>query len=127
MIPYILAGLALIFALMAALYAGNAAADAAAAANWVADNNKRTKIARFEAELTGLVDDVSAIRESMHKLRSRIGMRELRERKKGAPDAAQFDKSPEGRDAERAALEKELSDKGMLNARIHLAGGTHGN
>ena len=119
MIPYILAGSALIFALVAAVLAYIAARHAQLSAHYVAENNKRTKLVRFEAELTGLVDDVSAIRESMHKLRSRIGMRELRERKKGAPDAPQYDDSPAGRDAERADLEKELAESGRLNPRIH--------
>ncbi len=119
MIPSILAGLAVIFALGAVVLAYVAARNAQLSAQYCQENNKRTKLTRFEAELTGLVDDVSAIRESMHKLRSRIGMRELRERKKSADSPVEFDASPAGRDAERAALEKELAESGRLTPRIH--------
>ena len=132
--PLYLATFALIFALvgvLCAIWALNLAARArdyaSDCAKWMDKNNEKTKIVALEAEITEIVDSMSSIRESLHKMRSRIGMREYRDRKKAAEKAPQFDKTPEGRDAERAALEKELQDKGMLNARIHLAGGNRGN
>ena len=129
MTPMFLAGLSVLLSLtcvivtaILAIGAEKHAAYARSCADWVADNNKRTKILRLEAELTTVVDDIAALRETLHKMRSRIGMRELREKKKEAETTPEFANTQEGRDAERVALEKELAESGRLNARIHQNG-----
>jgi hypothetical protein len=127
--PLLFATVALIFALASALAAFWAWKRAIAAAkyaedcaHWVNENNKRAKIVRLEAELTQLFDSVASVRESMHKIRSRLAMRERREKEKNGQDRSEFPNTAEGRDAERAALEKELAESGRLNPRIHLQG-----
>jgi hypothetical protein len=127
--PLLFASFAAIFALGAALCAiwavfraAKAANYAAECANWMNENNKRAKIVRLEGELTELFDSVASLRESLHKIRSRLAMRERRDKEKTAQASPEFANTPEGRDAERAALEKELAESGRLNPRIHLMG-----
>ena len=98
------------------------AAYAKSCADWMAENNKRSKVVRLEAEMTEIVDSMVAIREALHKMRSRAGMREYRAKQKEAENDAPAADTPEGRDAERAALEAELAKSGRLNARIHQQG-----
>lgn len=127
MTPQILSAIALLFSTVALFLAYNAAKNAMASAEYCALQNKRSKMVRLEAELTDMTDSIQGIRESMHKLRSRIGMREYRDRQKEPEKPAHDPNSPEGRDAERAELEKELQDKGMLHSRVHQIGVKSGN
>lgn len=120
MIELLVAGFALIFALGAAVFAIAAAKDARLSAHYCEQNNKRSKLAALEAEVTDLSDSLATIRDSLKKLRSRQGMRDLREKRKNAPETSSIDEStPEGRDLARAELERELTQKGMLNPNIH--------
>lgn len=119
MIELFLASIALIFAFLSVVFAARAAADARLSARYCESENKRAKLVRLEAEITELSDSLESVRESLKKLRSRQGMRDLRERRKNEPEKPTFDNTPEGRDAERAELERELSQRGMLSPKIH--------
>lgn len=44
------------------------------------------RMTKLEAEMTEVLDALQAVRASMHKLRSRVGMRERREREKNGHD-----------------------------------------
>ncbi len=126
--PSFLAIFALIFAFLAVgcgvwavFQALRAASYSSECANWMKANNKRAKIVALESELTEVVDSMASIRESLHKMRSRLAMRERRDQAK-EPEKAAYDSTPEGRDAERAALEAELAQSGRLTPKIHLMG-----
>ncbi len=101
------------------------------AVGFVRRQNKRAlslrRLAQIEAELTELTDAVASTHQMLKKLRSRIGMRDLRQRRKGAQGAngaaAEYDLTTEaGRTAARQALEAELALAGKLHARTHLKG-----
>jgi len=81
-------------------FAGFAVKYASAARNyaedcfqWVKGNNEKslslTRIAELEAALTDLADAYHALLKSHKKLRSRIGMRELRKRRKDAQNGSE--------------------------------------
>lgn len=68
-------------------------------ATYVAEANKRSqslrRIAELEGALTELADSYHALLKSHKKLRSRIGMRELRKKRKGAQNGAEAPENPE--------------------------------
>jgi hypothetical protein len=81
------------------------------------------KITRIQAELTDQADSLASLHEMLRTLRSRIGMRELRARRKGAknePEQPEYDMTTEaGRTQARYALEAELARDGRLHSRAH--------
>ena len=83
--------LALGFAIIALVLSGISYLTAAAVAKFVEENNAKSKslaaIAKVEADLTELHDAYASLLSSHKKLRSRIGMRKIREeRANGLPD-----------------------------------------
>ena len=49
------------------------------------------KLTKIEAELTEHADSIASLHQTLHKLRSRVGMRELRQREKTQDIAAEPD------------------------------------
>ena len=87
--------LALGFAIIALVLSGISYLTAAAVAKFVEENNAKSKslaaIAKVESDLTELHDAYASLLSSHKKLRSRIGMRKIREDKEreranGLPD-----------------------------------------
>lgn len=82
----LLVGCLVVVAATACYFAWLARNDAAVCAKWIEQNNAKSKslseIARLSADLTELDDAYHALLDSHKKLRSRIGMREIRERRK---------------------------------------------
>ena len=89
--PMYIAAAALLVALGAVIYAGQARRYADECYYFVRESNKRSltlkKLTDIEVELTEHDDSIKAILKSMQKLRSRIHARTLHEKKTdGAPD-----------------------------------------
>lgn len=79
------------------------------------------QLSKLEGEMTLQADSLTSLHESLSKLRSRVGMRELRQRRKDGPEAVEDDLTTEaGRTAARTRLESQLASTGRLNARSHL-------
>lgn len=77
------------------------------------------KLSKLEAELTEVADSTSTLHETLGKLRSRIGMRELRAKRKNGAEEPVFDMTTEaGRTQARLHLEAELAKSGRLHAQI---------
>lgn len=80
------------------------------------------KFAELESELTDQASAIDGVRSTMTKIRARLNAQATRN-KKSAQNGSEFDLSTQaGRDAERAALEKELALSGKLNPSIHQRG-----
>lgn len=79
-----ISGAAALFAALSWRISRKSRDDAATLAGWVHENNKASvslaRLTELETELTELTDSYSALMKSHRKLRSRIGMRENRER-----------------------------------------------
>ena len=74
------------------------------------------KFAQIEAEMTDQASALQAIRDTLTKIRARLNAQSRRT----AKSAPEHDMStPEGRDAARAELERELTAAGKLNPKIH--------
>jgi hypothetical protein len=95
-------------AILACIYA-QAAVQAATAE--VSESRFLAELAKLSAEVTELADAYTSLMESHRKLRSRIGMRGLREQRKdvAVPDPA----------TSKAELRAELAKAGKLNAKFH--------
>lgn len=88
-----------------------------------AANLSLRKLSKLEAELTELADSTTRLHEMLGKLRSRIGMRELRARRKNGADRPEYDMTTEaGRTLARRDLEADLAKSGRLNPRTHNQG-----
>lgn len=92
MLSTILAAAALVLALFCTLLCLVATRNAQNAADFVSQGNKRSttlkQLSEIQAELTDQADAIAALHDSHKKLRSRIGMRHLREqRKDDLPDS----------------------------------------
>lgn len=85
-LPTVLAGIACLFALAAWVTSRRAVEYGSDAAEFCEKNNKASvtlkRMTALEVEMTEITDSVKSIHTSLHKLRSRIGMRDLAERKK---------------------------------------------
>lgn len=80
------------------------------------------KFAELEAELTDQASAIDGVRLAMTKIRARLNA-QTRQTGKTRSEAPEFDTSTaEGRDAERAALEKELALAGKLTPTVHSKG-----
>lgn len=76
------------------------------------------RVAEIECELTELRDSYDALLTSHKKMRSRVGMRELREREADKPSDGMPDpRSPDWKKQARVALAK----AGKLNAKFHTS------
>lgn len=110
--------IAIIISTLSAAIAISAFARVQAAAQFVEAENEASKtlseLARLSAEVTELGDAYVALMEAHRKLRSRIGMRELRAR-------GQDNKLPDTTDpgATKRELRAELAKAGKLNAKFH--------
>lgn len=86
-----LIGFAIVIAMAAIVISANAIA-------WVKDNNAESlqlaRLTDLETELTECTDSIAALHKSLAKLRSRVGMRENRAKKK----ANGFDECPDARE-----------------------------
>lgn len=108
------------FTLTIAVYgwikAAQAAKYAESCAEYVQQANKRSvtlkRVAELETQLTELYDAYHALLSSHKKLRSRIGMREHREKKKTPQNGAQMD------DSDRAVLKEQLRDQLRREGRL---------
>jgi len=92
-----------------------------ALASYVHTQNKNAvslrRIAELDAAVTELTDAYSALYESNKKLRARIGMRSVREKRKAAENGVDSDVIPAdeaGRLAYKKRLRAELKAKGQL-------------
>lgn len=72
----------LIVALIAIINARSARNYASAWAKWATDNAESSVVAQLSGEMTDLTDSYNALLKSHKRLRSRITMRENREKKK---------------------------------------------
>lgn len=99
MISTYLAAFAVLLALAALVVAAQAVKYARDCTQWIELNNKQSlelkKLMEIETELTMHADLIEGVRKSMHKLRSRIHMRNVNAGNDatGAPDP---DKDPQG-------------------------------
>ena len=84
-LPTVLAGVACLFALAAWVTSMRAVRYSSDAAEFCQKNNKASvslkKMTALEIEMTEITDSVGSLHTSLHKLRSRVGMRELAARK----------------------------------------------
>lgn len=82
-LPWILCLVLAICSIVATLSAVHAGDDAARCLKWIEKNNKNSvtlkRIAELETEMTECTDAVVAYGASLKKLRSRVGMRKVRE------------------------------------------------
>jgi hypothetical protein len=81
------------------------------------------KFAELEAELTDQASAIDGVRLAMTKIRARLNAQGRRSEKSRQNGSGLDPNSPEGRDAERAELEKELALAGKLSPTIHQRGG----
>jgi hypothetical protein len=112
------AGLALLLSIYAVLYAR--AAVAAAIDEYDAADRRAPSlkhVAALQTELTELKDSYDTVITSLKKLRSRVGMRELRDRGEVQPDGMPPSDSPDWKKQARIALAK----AGKLNAKFHTS------
>ena len=97
-LPWILSLILSISAVYATLVAVQARADCARCLEWIEKNNKNSvtlkRIAELETEMTEVTDAVAAYGVSLKKLRSRVGMRKVREQ--NGSDVPDSRSDPEG-------------------------------
>lgn len=74
------------------------------------------ELAKLSSEVTGLADAYAALMESHRKLRSRIGMRDLRKRR----DDDDLPDSSSDPAAYKRELRSQLAKAGKLNAKFHI-------
>ena len=122
MIEYIVAGFALIFALVAVVLAVRAHQSALNAVQFCGRTNSRAKLSRVEADVTEIFDTLEKLQKLLRKINARTTMQDRREKDKSESTVPKYPDTPEGRDAERSALEAELMASGKLNPRIHQLG-----
>jgi len=116
-LPFILIALALTASVFAVVLSVRAVRFSNSCASWVAENNLKafsgSKTAELENSLTELWDSHASLLASHKRLRSKYGMRDLRERKANGPDdQPQLDL---GDEAEKAAYKSRL----RLEAKKH--------
>jgi hypothetical protein len=85
------------------------------------------KLSKMQAEMTDFADSLTSLHEMLTRLRSRIGMRELRKRRKNGATGQSADEDVDltteaGRTIARQRLEAELAASGRLNSRTHRKG-----
>jgi len=112
--------IAIIISTLSAVIAISAFARVQAAAQFVEQENETSKtlseLAKLSSEVTELGDAYTALMEAHRKLRSRIGMRDLRARGQDnkLPD------TPPDKATEKAELRASLAKAGKLNAKFHI-------
>lgn len=84
--------LCFVLAVWSALFSGAAAWRVAKLSHRLSQPSMR-QLAQLSAEITELTDSYSALLKSHEKLRSRIGMRELREKRAAGPSPPEVDSS----------------------------------
>lgn len=114
--------ISLIFGVVALVWAKKAVEYSNDCVIWIQKENKSSqelrRLAELETGITELADSYHALLRSHKRLRSRIGMRELRERRQAEkldespqPALQLDDKAPPMGEAERAAYKADLRDK----------------
>lgn len=98
-LAWILSTILSISCVCATLMAVRARADVARCLEWIEKNNKNSvtlkRMAELESEMTEVTDAVAAYGVSLKKLRSRVGMRKVRE-ERNADDVPDHVTDPEG-------------------------------
>lgn len=115
-IPILSTGLCTISAIWALFMAIKARDFARMAAKWCEERAERKQMAELSAELTSLTDSYDSLLAMHKRLRSRIGMREKRERD-AASNGADGDAVPSDAAAKAAykqRLRHDLKAKGLL-------------
>ena len=111
---------AVILAIVAIFKAQNASDDAYEAMRYVETQNKRSRtlkqVAEISADLTELRDAYQALLKSHKTIRSRMGMRDVREKKKAAQNGSgDVEALTDGEKTDlKAQLRAELTAKGRL-------------
>ena len=123
-IALVLAGIALIFALAAMDVARKSLLRARESEKWLMENAEssvtRAHLAKMSGEITDLVDSYEALLKNHNRLRSRISMRENREKKKAPENGAERDPDTVdwvdegGKAAYKAKLRREAKASGLL-------------
>lgn len=108
----ILAGIACLFGLAAWVTSHRAVKYASDACEFCEKNNKASvslkKMTALEVEMTEITDSVGSLHTSLHKLRSRIGMRDLAKRRK-EEDSNELPDPAVDRDGWKREMRKQLA------------------
>lgn len=114
----IFALLLLVFCAFFTWFALRLAAYCRAAVDFVTNQNKNSvslrRIAEVESTLTELLDAYTSLLESHKKLRSRIGMRKVREARKDEPESGPVPTNEAEKAAYKARIRKQLQREGRL-------------
>lgn len=115
------AGLLVMFASASAWHARRSAVFSRECAQWMSENNTKSasmaRIAELSSEMTEVTDALQSLIKQHKRLRSRIGMRNLRKRKKAAANGGRptleldLDPDPPGKKAE---LRRQAKAQGLM-------------